>query len=58
MDHEDSVLEPPKSTEQCEGGGWRVFDNPTFRNQGECVSFVASQGKARANRKGDGGRKQ
>jgi hypothetical protein len=57
-DHEDSVLAPPKSTEQCKDGGWRIFDNPAFRNQGECVSFVASRGKARANRQGGGNGKQ
>ena len=29
----------PTSKEQCKKGGWREFG---FRNQGECVAFVAS----------------
>ena len=31
---------PPTSEEQCKKGGWRTFNNPPFRNQGACVSFV------------------
>jgi|Tabmets5t2r1_1033131.scaffolds.fasta_scaffold56797_2 hypothetical protein len=34
---------PPTSKEQCANGGWRGF--PGFRNQGDCVSFVATGGK-------------
>jgi hypothetical protein len=33
----------PISTEQCKNGGWRDFG--VFKNQGDCVSFVATQGK-------------
>jgi hypothetical protein len=29
----------PTSTDQCKKGGWRNFTNPTFRNQGQCVSY-------------------
>ncbi|HLL75508.1 MAG TPA: hypothetical protein VK421_09610 [Pyrinomonadaceae bacterium] len=57
-DHDDSVLAPPTNKDQCKDGGWRIFDNPSFRNQGECVSFVASNGKARANRQSTGRGKQ
>lgn len=32
----------PTTKEQCKDGGWQRFDNPRFRNQGECVSFVAA----------------
>jgi hypothetical protein len=33
----------PTSTEQCKNGGWTTFTSPrTFRNQGDCVRFVAS----------------
>ena len=39
----------PTTTAQCMNGGWRNFTNPTFKNQGDCVSFVASQGRARGN---------
>jgi hypothetical protein len=33
----------PASKEQCKNGGWRNF--PGFKNQGDCVSFVATKGK-------------
>jgi hypothetical protein len=33
----------PTSTDQCKNGGWRNF--PGFKNQGDCVSFVATKGK-------------
>ena len=57
-DSDDSVVSPPTSKDQCKDGGWSIFDNPAFRNQGECVSFVASNGKARANRQSTGGGRQ
>jgi hypothetical protein len=37
----------PTDKEQCKNGGWQTFTNPTFRNQGDCVSFVASNGRSR-----------
>jgi hypothetical protein len=33
----------PTSTDQCKNGGWRTFG--VFKNQGDCVSFVATKGK-------------
>jgi hypothetical protein len=33
----------PTSKDQCKDGGWRTFE--VFRNQGDCVSFVATRGK-------------
>jgi hypothetical protein len=35
----------PTSQEQCTTGGWRTFG--VFKNQGDCVSFVATGGKKR-----------
>ncbi|MCC5947590.1 MAG: lamin tail domain-containing protein [Nitriliruptoraceae bacterium] len=32
----------PTDKDQCRNGGWQDFDDPSFRNQGQCVSFVAS----------------
>ena len=32
----------PSSKEECKNGGWRNFE--AFRNQGDCVSFVATRG--------------
>jgi hypothetical protein len=33
----------PTTKEECKNGGWRNF--PGFKNQGDCVSFVATGGK-------------
>jgi hypothetical protein len=33
----------PTSKDQCKNGGWRNYG--VFKNQGDCVSFVASRGK-------------
>ncbi|MBI3636007.1 MAG: hypothetical protein HY216_07300 [Candidatus Rokubacteria bacterium] len=33
----------PTSADQCKNGGWRAFG--VFKNQGDCVSFVATGGK-------------
>jgi hypothetical protein len=33
----------PTSKDKCKNGGWRNF--PGFKNQGDCVSFVATKGK-------------
>ena len=35
----------PTSKDQCKNGGWKTFTNPKFKNQGDCVSFVATGGK-------------
>ena len=35
----------PTSKDQCKKGGWKTFTNPSFKNQGDCVSFVATGGK-------------
>jgi YVTN family beta-propeller protein len=33
-------LAAPTDKDQCKNGGYRSFTNPSFKNQGECVSFV------------------
>ena len=34
---------PPTSKDQCKGNGWQSFDAPrTFKNQGDCISYVAN----------------
>ena len=33
------------TTGDCKNGGWRTYTNPTFKNQGDCVSYVATKGK-------------
>ena len=38
--------EVPLTKDDCKKDGWRSFNGIyTFRNQGDCVSFVATQGK-------------
>ena len=34
----------PVSEDQCKNGGWRSYG--VFKNQGDCVSFVATKGKS------------
>lgn len=36
------VLPLPTSKDQCKDGGWQNYDG--FKNQGDCVSFVATDG--------------
>ena len=47
----EPAIGPPTDKNQCKNNGWKTFNNPTFKNQGQCVSFVASGGKS-------GGRRQ
>jgi hypothetical protein len=30
----------PTSKNDCKHGGWKTFTNPSFKNQGQCVSYV------------------
>jgi hypothetical protein len=41
----EPLIGPPTSKDQCKNGGWQTFNNPTFKNQGDCVSSVASKNK-------------
>ena len=34
---------PPTAKDQCKNGGWKTFTSPSFKNQGQCVSFVEHQ---------------
>jgi hypothetical protein len=34
------------TVEACKDGGWRDFKEPTFKNQGQCVSQARAQEKA------------
>jgi hypothetical protein len=48
--HELKINIPsPTSKDQCKNNGWKTFNNPTYKNQGDCVSAVASNGKAKGN---------
>jgi hypothetical protein len=43
----EPLVGPPTSKDQCKNGGWQTFNNPAFKNQGDCVSYVATKGKNR-----------
>ena len=30
----------PTNKDLCKNGGWKSFNNPSFKNQGDCVSYV------------------
>ncbi len=36
-----AIVGSPTSKDQCKDEGWMTFNDPTFKNQGDCVSFVA-----------------
>lgn len=40
----------PTDMNQCKNNGWQSFVHPTFRNQGDCVSFVQSNPHAVGNK--------
>jgi hypothetical protein len=35
---------PPATEDECKKGGWEAFNNPAFKNQGDCVSYVMTGG--------------
>jgi hypothetical protein len=39
------VSAPPTTKSACKDGGWKSFTNPSFKNQGQCVSYVAHHTK-------------
>jgi hypothetical protein len=39
----DSQIGPPTSADQCKNDGYKKFNNPSFKNQGQCVSYVSTR---------------
>jgi len=35
-----AVASGPTSKDACKNGGWKTFSNPSFKNQGQCVSYA------------------
>src|SRR5215471_4170055 len=35
----------PMTKDDCKNGGWQTFASRAFKNQGDCVSWVATKGK-------------
>jgi hypothetical protein len=48
---EEPPIGPPTDKSQCMKDGWKIFNNPVFRNQGDCVSYIQSNPNAKGNRK-------
>jgi len=40
----------PTDKSQCKNGGWMSFSSPSFKNQGDCVSYLQSNAKALGNK--------
>ncbi|OGH48045.1 MAG: hypothetical protein A3A51_02625 [Candidatus Levybacteria bacterium RIFCSPLOWO2_01_FULL_39_10] len=40
------LVGPPTNKDECKKDGWKTFNNPTFKNQGACVSYVVSNENA------------
>ncbi len=45
------LISPPTDKDQCKKDGWKTFNNPFFKNQGDCVSYVQSNENAEGNTK-------
>lgn len=35
-----ATVGPPTNKDQCKDGGWMTFNSPSFKNQGQCVSYT------------------
>lgn len=44
------TFDPPKDKDQCKEDGWKLFNAPSFKNQGDCVSFITSNENALGNK--------
>jgi hypothetical protein len=39
---EATPVDPPLNIDQCKNGKWKIFNNPPYKNQGQCVSYVVN----------------
>ncbi len=39
-----ATVGPPTNKDQCKNDGWKIFNNPSFKNQGDCVSYINHNG--------------
>ncbi len=44
------LVSPTTDKNACKKDGWKDFNNPTFKNQGDCVSYVQSNENAVGNK--------
>jgi hypothetical protein len=35
-----ALIGPPTNKDQCKRDGWKTFNNPLFKNQGQCIKYV------------------
>lgn len=42
----EAKLTKPTNKDQCKNNGWTSFTGPTFKNQGQCVSYMQANEKA------------
>jgi hypothetical protein len=35
---------PPTAKDDCKNGGWETFNDPLFKNQGDCIKYVEDHG--------------
>lgn len=49
--HTVTVKNTPISKDDCKKDGWKTFFTPTFRNQGDCISWLQSSPNAKGNKK-------
>lgn len=45
-----TLVDTLTTKDQCKNGGWMAYTNPSFKNQGDCVSYVQSSDKALGNK--------
>ncbi len=46
FENDTVVLTTPTNKDECKKGGWQNYNNPVFKNQGSCVSFVEANENA------------
>ena len=37
---QEPLVAPPTTKDQCKNDGWQTFNNPSFKNQGQCIKYV------------------
>jgi hypothetical protein len=47
---DDVAADTPSSRDDCRNGGWSKYSTPTFKNQGECLSWVNKNQRSNRNK--------
>jgi hypothetical protein len=51
------LVGPPTSENQCKKDGWKKFNNPVFKNQGQCEKYVEKHSRDNDNNNNEHGNK-